>query len=229
MQNSTFLTIIGGGLAGCEAAWQAAIRGIKVNLYEMRPEVNTGAHSTANLAELVCSNSLGSNLADRPSGLLKQELRHLGSLLIECADKSEVPAGGALAVDRELFSSLVMERIYAHSNITVIRREIENISDTPTIIATGPLTSPKLNQNLEIMFGQDYLYFYDAIAPIVTYDSINMDIAFRASRYNRNSGIEGDYINCPFNEAQYKNFVFELIHAERIKLRPFESEINQWR
>ena len=226
MQNSNLLTVIGGGLAGCEAAWQAAIRDIKVELYEMRPEVNTGAHSTANLAELVCTNSLGSNLVDRASGLLKEELRVLNSLLVSCADKSKVPAGGALAIDRELFSNLVMERIYAHPNITVIRREIENIPDKPVIIASGPLTSPKLSQNLKIMFGQKYLYFYDAIAPIVTYDSINMDIAFRASRYNRNSGNDGDYINCPFDETQYKNFVLELIQAERINLKPFESEIN---
>lgn len=218
----THLEIIGGGLAGCEAAWQAAIRGISVKLYEMRPVMVTGAHTSADLAELVCSNSLGSNLPDRASGLLKEELRLLGSLLIECADRTAVPAGGALAVDRGEFSKLVTRKINSHPNIEVIRKEVRNIPKSPVIIASGPLTSDGLSQAISNMSGKEHLYFFDAIAPIVTRESVNMDIAFRGSRYERGSKIGGDYINCPFNEAEYDAFVTALIDAERIELKEFD-------
>jgi len=222
-----YLTIIGGGLAGSEAAWQAAQQGIQVRLYEMRPATPTGAHQTADLAELVCSNSLGSNLADRPSGVLKNELRRLGSLLLECAEKTALPAGGALAVDRSQFSRLVTERIHNHPNIEVIRQEVTAIPSTPTIIASGPLTSPALSQALAALSGEEHLYFFDAISPIVTAESINMQIAFRASRYGTGEQEEGDYINCPLTREEYYNFVDALLGAERIPLRAFEEVIRQ--
>jgi len=220
------LTIVGGGLAGCEAAWQAAELGIQVHLYEMRPLVMTPAHSGANLAELVCSNSLGSNLPDRASGLLKEELRLLGSKLLNCAENTALPAGGALAVDREAFSALVTEELVKHPNIQIIREEVKQIPLTPTIIASGPLTSPALSIEIRKICGLNHLYFYDAIAPIVSCESINMDIAFRASRYGRGEDDGGDYINCPFDKEQYIKFVTELSRAERIELRSFEEEIN---
>jgi methylenetetrahydrofolate--tRNA-(uracil-5-)-methyltransferase len=222
-----YLTIIGGGLAGSEAAWQAAQQGIQVRLYEMRPATPTGAHQTADLAELVCSNSLGSNLADRPSGVLKNELRRLGSLLLECAEKTALPAGGALAVDRSQFSRLVTERIHNHPNIEVIRQEVTAIPSTPTIISSGPLTSPALSQALAALSGEEHLYFFDAISPIVTAESINMQIAFRASRYGTGEQEEGDYINCPLTREEYYNFVDALLGAERIPLRAFEEVIRQ--
>lgn len=178
------LKIIGGGLAGCEAAWQAAERGIEVDLYEMRPEKMTGAHRTGDLAELVCSNSLGSNLPNRASGLLKEELRRLGSLLIACGDASSLPAGGALAVDREAFSSCVQKQIEGHPKITLIREEITALPESPAVLASGPLTSPKLSTALQHFTEKNQLFFYDAIAPIVNYDSINMEIAYRANRYD---------------------------------------------
>ncbi len=220
------LTIVGGGLAGCEAAWQAAQLGIQVHLYEMRPTVMTPAHSGAKLAELVCSNSLGSNLPDRASGLLKQELRLLGSKLLNCAENTALPAGGALAVDREAFSALVTEALSNHPNIQIIQEEVKQIPATPTVIASGPLTSPALSIEIRKICGFNNLYFYDAIAPIVSYDSINMDIAFRASRYGRGEDDGGDYINCPFDKEQYIKFVAELSRAERIELRPFEEEVE---
>ncbi len=222
-----YLTIIGGGLAGSEAAWQAAQQGIQVRLYEMRPTTSTGAHQTADLAELVCSNSLGSNLPDRASGVLKNELRRLGSMLLECAESAALPAGGALAVDRTQFSRLVTERIDNHPNIEVIRQEVTEIPTTPTIIASGPLTSPALSQALAALSGEEHLYFFDAIAPIVTAESINMDIAFRASRYGTGEQEEGDYINCPFTKEEYYAFVEALLSAERIPLRTFEEAIRQ--
>ena len=221
------LVIVGGGLAGCEAAWQAAELGINVKLYEMRPKKSTGAHRTGDLAELVCSNSLGSNLPDRAAGLLKNELRHLKSLLIACADASSLPAGGALAVDREAFSSCVEAKIESHPKIDVIREEITAIPDPPVIIASGPLTSPALAKALQDFTGHEHLYFYDAIAPIVNIDSINMDIAYRANRYGQGGGKEGDYINCPFNEVQYLYFREALLSATRIPLKEFEAEIEQ--
>ncbi len=221
------LTIIGGGLAGSEAAWQAAQRGLHVHLYEMRPIVSTGAHQTGDLAELVCSNSLGSNLPDRASGVLKEELRRLGSLLLECAEAAALPAGSALAVDREAFARLVTERILGHPNIEVIREEVKEIPDGATILASGPLTSKALADSIARFTGESHLYFFDAIAPIVTADSINMKIAFRASRFGTGTQEDGDYINCPFTKEEYEAFVEALLHAERIPLRDFEEEIEQ--
>ena len=219
------LKIIGGGLAGCEAAWQVAERDINVVLYEMRPETGTGAHRTGDLAELVCSNSLGSDLPNRASGLLKAELRRLGSLLIECADASSLPAGGALAVDRESFSNLVQEKLTSHPKIRIVRAEVTEIPSPPAVIATGPLTSQSFSRALKNFTGEEHLYFYDAIAPIVNYESIDMSIAFRANRYNQGQLEEGDYINCPMNESQYAQFHEALVQAKRIPLRNFEKEI----
>src|SRR5258706_3191856 len=222
----TDLIVIGGGLAGSEAAWQSAQRGLKVKLYEMRPAIQTGAHQTHDLAELVCSNSLGSNLPDRASGLLKSELRLLGSMLLECAESTSLPAGGALAVDRERFAQLVTERISNHPNIEIVREEMKAIPDTPTIIASGPLTSPTLSQSIAALSGEEHLFFFDAIAPVIHAESINIDIAYRASRYGDNEQGEGDYINCPFTKEEYYTFVEALMQAERIELRSFEDAIK---
>ena len=221
------LIIIGGGLAGSEAAWQAAERGIQVYLYEMRPSTGTGAHLTPNLAELVCSNSLGSDLPDRASGVLKAELRRLGSMLLEGAYKTALPAGSALAVDREAFAHLVTARISNHPKIEVIRKEVRALPDEPTIIASGPLTSPNLSKAIAALSGQEHLYFFDAIAPIVSLESINTEIAFRASRYGHGEQAAGDYINCPMNRYEYDAFVAALIGAERIELESFEQELEQ--
>ncbi len=221
------LKVIGGGLAGCEAAWQAAEWGIDVELYEMRPERSTGAHQTSDLAELVCSNSLGSNLPNRASGVLKNELRRMGSLLIACADANSLPAGGALAVDREKFSRCVQEKITGHPKIKVIRQEVATLPDPPAIIATGPLTSPALSAALTGFTGEDQLYFFDAVAPIVNYDSINMEVAFRANRYDMGTLEEGDYINCPFDMEAYYKFRNALFNAERLSLKDFEVAINE--
>jgi methylenetetrahydrofolate--tRNA-(uracil-5-)-methyltransferase len=226
LQKKPSLTVIGGGLAGSEAAWQAAQRGLKVRLYEMRPGTSTGAHQSADLAELVCSNSLGSNLPDRASGLLKNELRRLGSMLLSCAEATALPAGGALAVDRQGFAHAVTERIQNHPNIEVIRQEAARIPGTPAIIASGPLTSPALSQALAELNGADNLYFFDAIAPIVEADSIDMQVAFHASRYGKGEQEEGDYINCPFTKEEYETFVHALLAAERIELRSFEDAIQ---
>ena len=220
------LIVIGGGLAGCEAAWQAGQRGIKVVLYEMRPIKTTGAHTSSDLAELVCSNSLGSDLSDRAAGVLKTELRRMRSMLLACADETSVPAGGALAVDRQLFARKVTELIESHPNITVKREEVTEIPQQPVVIASGPLTSPKLSKAIQEYTGQQHLFFYDAIAPIVTLESINFDIAFRASRYQRGDQSEGDYINCPMDAGEYQNFVGQLIHAEKIELKEFERELE---
>jgi methylenetetrahydrofolate--tRNA-(uracil-5-)-methyltransferase len=220
------LIVIGGGLAGSEAAWQAAQRGLKVSLYEMRSEKSTGAHETADLAELVCSNSLGSNLPDRASGVLKNELRRLGSMLLDCAEASALPAGAALAVDRAIFARLVTEKIHSHPNIEVVREEIRAIPNTPTIVASGPLTSEQLSKSIAALSGEEHLFFFDAIAPIVRADSINMQIAFRASRYGTGEQEEGDYINCPFTKEEYYHFVNELQTAERIELRSFEESVR---
>lgn len=220
--------VIGGGLAGTEAAWQLAERGFQVELFEMRPQKTTGAHVTDRLAELVCSNSFGSKLPDRASGLLKTELDLLRSLLLACAERAAVPAGGALAVDRELFAESVTKAISQHPNIRVIREEVTQITDAPTIVATGPLTSETLAQDIARLTGQEYLYFYDALAPIVTAESINMDIAFRASRYGRGEEDEGDYINCPMTKDEYERFVGALLSAERAALRDFETEDEQF-
>lgn len=222
----TDLLVIGGGLSGSEAAYQAAQRGLKVRLYEMRPNVQTGAHQTQHLAELVCSNSLGSNLPDRASGVLKNELRMLGSALLECAEAAALPAGGALAVDRELFARLVTERIENHPNIEIVREEIKEVPASLAIIASGPLTSAALSTSIAALSGEDHLFFFDAIAPVIHADSINMDVAFRASRYGTGEQEEGDYINCPFTKDEYYAFVEALLHAERIELRAFEESIR---
>lgn len=216
--------VIGGGLAGSEAAWQLAERGFHVDLYEMRPQRTTGAHATDRLSELVCSNSFGSKLPDRASGLLKTELDLLRSFLLAAAEQSAVPAGGALAVDRDAFSQSVTDAIGTHPNIRLIREEMPTIPDTPTIIASGPLTSPALTAQIAALTGQEHLYFYDALAPIVAADSINMEIAFRASRYGRGEEDEGDYINCPMNREEYECFVAAVLAAETIELRDFERE-----
>jgi len=221
------LIVIGGGLAGSEAAFQGAQRGLKVRLYEMRPTSPTGAHQTGDLAELVCSNSLGSNLPDRASGVLKNELRRLGSLLLDCAEEAALPAGGALAVDREGFARLVTARIEAHPNIELVREEVKEIPSTPVIVASGPLTSDSLSKSIAVLSGEEHLFFFDAIAPVIAADSINMDIAFRASRYGAGEQDEGDYINCPFNRDEYLAFVEALQTAERIELRAFEEAIRE--
>jgi methylenetetrahydrofolate--tRNA-(uracil-5-)-methyltransferase len=217
--------VIGGGLAGSEAAWQLAERGHQVKLYEMRPVKQTGAHVSDKLAELVCSNSLGSKLPDRATGVLQNELKMMRSLLIEKAEQASLPAGGALAVDREVFSQLVTEAIVQHPNIELIREELKIIpTDKPTIIASGPLTSIALSEDIGKLTGQEYLYFYDALSPIVTVESINMEVAFRGNRYERGETEEGDYINCPLNREQYYKLVSALQEAPIIELRDFERE-----
>jgi len=215
------LVVVGGGLAGSEAAWQAAERGIEVALYEMRPQRMTPAHQTGRLAELVCSNSLGTQQVDRALGLLKEELRRLGSLLIACAEETAVPAGRALAVGREAFPNLVTRRVEEHPRIIRIPEEVTALPEGPTILATGPLTSPALAAAIAAFTGQEYLYFYDAMAPIVTVESIDMDIAYRAARFGHGGD---DYINCPLNEEEYGRFVDALLAAEQIPLRTFETE-----
>jgi len=215
--------VIGGGLAGCEATWQLVQRGVSVCLYEMRPRKNTKAHISGDLAELVCSNSLGSKFRNRASGLLKEELRQLGSLLIRCADESSLPAGGALAVDRKAFSRAVGQAIKTHPLVEVIREEFIKIPETASIIASGPLTSQLLTESIITKTQESQLFFFDAIAPIVLRETVNMDIAFRASRYESNKPDEGDYINCPMNKDEYFAFIEALIDAERIPLRAFDN------
>jgi len=222
------VTVIGGGLAGSEAAWQLAQRGHQVKLYEMRPVRSTGAHVSDRLAELVCSNSLGSKLIDRATGLLQQEAKILRSLLIEQAEACAVPAGGALAVDREMFSHRVTEVLASHPLIEIIRQEVTYIPEGPTIIASGPLTSLKLSEAISRLTGQDYLYFYDALSPIVSLESIDMSVAYFGSRYERGENVDGDYINCPLNREEYRRFVEALCSAERIELRDFEREDAQF-
>jgi methylenetetrahydrofolate--tRNA-(uracil-5-)-methyltransferase len=219
------LTIIGGGLAGSEAAWQAAERGISVRLYEMRPLQLTPAHTTGYLAEMVCSNSMGSNIIDRGTGLLQNELKRMRSLLLECAEATALPAGGSLAVDREQFAAVVTQKITNHPRIQLVNEEVKQIPIGPVIIASGPLTSPALSDSIQALTGQEHLFFYDAIAPIVTAESINMQIAFRASRFERGSREEGDYINCPMEVDQYSAFIRELCQAQRIQLRQFEQDL----
>jgi methylenetetrahydrofolate--tRNA-(uracil-5-)-methyltransferase len=226
IKNSQSIFIVGGGLAGCEAAWQAANLGNPVILYEMRPQNKTEAHKTDHLAELVCSNSLGSNRIDRSSGLLKDELRKLGSLLMKCADECAVPAGSALAIDRVGFSESVTHALTNHPLITIERREIVDIPDAPTIIASGPLTSHALALAIRQFTGSDHLYFYDAIAPIVEYESIDFSIAFHASRYDDGQMNQGDYVNLPFEKDQYFQFVDALITAEQFPLAEFETDIQ---
>jgi methylenetetrahydrofolate--tRNA-(uracil-5-)-methyltransferase len=218
----TGILVVGGGLAGSEAAWQAARQGVPVTLYEMRPHTKTPAHKTSLLAELVCSNSLGSNLADRAPGLLKNELRHLGSVILACADQNAVPAGGALAVGREAFARAVTATVASHPLVTLRREEIQYIpSEGVVVIATGPLTSDSLAEDIARVAGQEHLYFYDAMAPIVRADTVDMSRAFRASRYGRGGA---DYINCPMSKEEYERFVDELLAAKTIRLRDFEKE-----
>lgn len=217
-----YITVIGGGLAGCEAAWQIARRGIKVKLYEMKPEKYSPAHSSSGLAEIVCSNSFKSSSLQNAAGLLKEELRIMKSLIISCADKTQVPAGQALAVDREKFSQMVTREIESNPYIEVIRQEIKKIPDEGiVIIATGPLTSEDLSEDIKEKIGSDYLYFYDAAAPVVTYGSIDMEKAFRADRYGKG---DGDYINCPMEKEEYHKFYTELINAETIEVHGFENK-----
>ena len=210
------LKIIGAGLAGCEAAWQAANRGINVMLYEMKPVKFSAAHTSPDFAELVCSNSLRADGLHNAVGLLKEEMRRLNSLIIECADVTRVPAGGALAVDREGFSNLVTSKIKNHPNITVINEEINRINtDEYTIIAAGPLVSDALADEIAKLTNAEYLHFYDAAAPIVAYDSIDMSRAFKAARYGKGGD---DYINCPMNKEEYLEFYDALISAEATEL-----------
>ena len=224
MEVAETLVVIGGGLAGSEAAWQAAEAGIEVVLYEMRPQRETPAHVTDQLAELVCSNSLGSTVATKAPGLLKAEMRGLGSMILQCAMESAVPAGSSLAVDRERFAQLVTQRVAGHANIEIRREEVTAIPAGPCIIATGPLTSDVLAREIGRLSGQEYLYFYDALSPIVSLESINMERAFRASRYDHGELEEGDYINCPMDRAEYEAFIDALLKAEQITLRDFEHE-----
>ena len=219
MENS--VTVIGGGLAGCEAAYQIAKRGIHVNLYEMKPYKFSPAHNNDDLAEIVCSNSFKSNLITNACGLLKQELRMLDSLLIKIADETSVPAGQALAVDREEFSKKVTQRLSKYKNINIIRQEVTKIPENQNIvIATGPLTSENLTEEISNITGVDKLYFYDAAAPIIEKDSINMDIAFWGDRYGKG---DASYINLPMNKEEYEKFYTELINAEVVKLHDFEK------
>ena len=212
--------VIGAGLAGCEAAKQIAERGYKVDLYEMKPKKRTPAHKSDLFGELVCSNSLKAMRVESAAGLLKEEMRRLGSFLMKCADKCQVPAGGALAVDRELFAGLVTDGIKNHPNINVINEEVTRIPDDGvTVIATGPLTSDALAKAIEERFG-DSLSFFDAAAPIVTAESIDMEFAFTASRYDR--GGDDDYINCPLNKEEYETFYNALVNAERAPLHDFD-------
>ena len=217
--------VIGAGLAGCEAALQLAKRGIDVDLYEMRPEKTTGAHSTEHLAEFVCSNSLGSIDPTNASGLLKKEMSILGSYLIEIAKQVQVPAGNALAIDRSLFSKNVEELILNSGRINIIREEIKTIpQNEPVILASGPLTSDALAEDIKRFTGEEHLHFFDAIAPIVEKDSINFDRAFYASRYDKG---EASYINCPMNKEEYENFYEILINAPRIELKAFEKNSKE--
>lgn len=220
-KNSKIVNVIGAGLAGSEASYQLLKLGYKVNLYEMKPKSFSPAHKNKNFAELVCSNSLKSNDVTSACGLLKEELRKLDSLVIKVADKVKVPAGSALAVDREKFSEEITNTLKSFSNLNVINEEVTSFDlNLPTIIATGPLTSNNLVEFLKTIFKDNYLYFFDAIAPIVTYNSIDFNNAFIADRYDKGTK---DYINCPLNKQEYELFYNELINAESVKLKDFEN------
>ncbi|MBM7578486.1 FADH(2)-oxidizing methylenetetrahydrofolate--tRNA-(uracil(54)-C(5))-methyltransferase TrmFO [Jeotgalibacillus terrae] len=216
------VNVIGAGLAGSEAAWQIAERGIHVNLYEMRPVRQTPAHHTDKFAELVCSNSLRANSLTNAVGVLKEEMRTLDSVIISAADASSVPAGGALAVDRHEFAGYVTEKVKNHPNVTVYSEEITEIPEGPTIIATGPLTTEGLADSIKKMTGEEYLYFYDAAAPILEKDSIDMDKVYLKSRYDKG---EAAYLNCPMTEDEFNRFYDALIEAEVVPLKEFEKEI----
>ena len=215
------ITVIGAGLAGCEAAWQIAQRGTDVDLVEMKPKVYTPAHHSPQFAELVCSNSLKAERLDSAAGLLKAEMRALGSLLVPCAYDCRVPAGGALAVDRTRFSEMVTEKIRSHPNIHVVEREVTELPDTIAVVATGPLTTGALAQQIDALCGGT-LRFYDAAAPIVTAESLDFSRIFAASRYGKGEG--SDYLNCPMNKAEYEAFYDALIHAERAPLHGCDTE-----
>lgn len=216
------VNVVGAGLAGSEAAWQLAQRGIKVNLYEMRPVKQTPAHHTDKFAELVCSNSLRANTLTNAVGVLKEEMRMLDSVIIGAADACAVPAGGALAVDRHEFAAYVTDRVKQHPKVTVINEEITQIPEGPTVIATGPLTSPALSEQLKALTGEEYLYFYDAAAPILEKDSIDMNKVYLKSRYDKG---EAAYLNCPMTEEEFDRFYEALITAETVPLKEFEKEI----
>jgi methylenetetrahydrofolate--tRNA-(uracil-5-)-methyltransferase len=236
MAEEQIVQIIGGGLAGTEAAWQLAERGVRVRLYEMRPQRSTEAHVTDRLAELVCSNSMGSTMPDRSLGMLKNEMLGMGSMVIRTAFKHSVPAGSALAVSRDDFSQEITERISAHSRIELVREELAELPDGPTIVASGPLTSPALTAQIQQLAGQQHLYFYDALAPIVLADSIDMTVAFRQSRYDRESqrtgdatsDPQGDYINCPLDKEQYEAFVKAVLEAPKIELKSVDKELERY-
>jgi len=217
----TQVKVIGAGLAGSEAAWQLAQRGIAVTLYEMKPSKKSPAHHTDTFAELVCSNSLRGDRLENAVGLLKEELRRMGSLILTCADATRVEAGGCLAVDRQAFSDLVTEKIRNHPNITIVSQEVTQVPEGPVIIATGPLTSDVLSQAIGEYFGADYLHFFDAAAPLVTAESVDMDLAWWQSRYDRGTP---DYVNCAMNQEQYTAFVRELIAAEEAEVHGFEDK-----
>jgi len=220
--------IVGGGLAGCEAAWQAASSGVRVVLHEMRPVRATAVHKTDQLAELVCSNSLRSDKLDNAVGLLKEEMRRLGSLVMRTADANRVPAGAALAVDRERFSRAITDAVEAHPLIAVTREEVSRIPDDPSmyplVIATGPLTSEGLSADIASIVGGDHLYFYDAISPIVLAETIDMEKVFRASRWERGETDEGDYLNCPLTKEEYERFHAAVISAESATVHDFDKE-----
>jgi methylenetetrahydrofolate--tRNA-(uracil-5-)-methyltransferase len=220
-QRTPELTVLGGGLAGCEAAWQAAERGVMVALYEMRPIQPTAAHKSDQLAELVCSNSLGSAEITNAAGILKEEMRRLGSLVVRVADTCRVPAGSALAVDRVEFAARITKEISSHPNITLIREEMATIPEQgPVIVATGPLTSDALAESLKKLTKAERLYFFDAISPILDGDTIDRSIAFAASRYNKGGD---DYLNCPMTEAEYNDFYAALLAADKVPTREFEK------
>lgn len=218
---TTSINVIGAGLAGSEAAWQIAKRGLKVRLYEMRPEKKTPAHHTQNFAELVCTNSLRANQLTNGAGLLKEEMRRLDSIIMEAADAHNVPAGGALAVDRETFSGAITEKLTNHPNVEVIREELTAIPEGLTVIATGPLTSDPLAQAIKRLTDDEGLYFYDAAAPIVEKSSLDMDKIYLKSRYDKG---EAAYLNCPMTEEEFYNFYHELINAEMAELHDFEDQ-----
>ncbi len=220
--------VIGAGLAGCEAAWRLANENIQVTLYEMKPKKKTPAHKSENFCELVCSNSLRGASLSNAVGLLKEEMRRIGSLIMEAADNTAVPAGGALAVDRDAFSKYVTDKIKSHKNITVIQKEIRSLKSyinkcDMLIIASGPLTSASLSKSISKLIGEDYLHFFDAAAPIVMRDSIDMNSAYFASRYDKGTP---DYINCPMNEEEYNLFYDELISAKTAELHSFDKKLK---
>lgn len=218
----TFVNVIGAGLAGSEAAWQIASRGVKVKLYEMRPIKQTPAHHTEKFAELVCSNSLRANALTNAVGVIKEEMRLLNSIIMKAADNASVPAGGALAVDRHEFSGFVTEHVKNHPLVEVIHEEVTEIPEGITVIATGPLTTEGLAKKIQALTGEEYLYFYDAAAPIIEKDSINMDKVYLKSRYDKG---EAAYLNCPMTKEEFERFYEALINAEVVELKDFEKEI----